>query len=54
MLDVPNETITESVEEWKRHNYLNKYMGIQRGDVMAFKLYELQVDGEAFSIIPRS
>lgn len=53
VLDVPNETITESVEEWKSHNYINKYMGIQRGDVMAFKLYELQVDGEAFSVIPK-
>ena len=58
MLDVPNETITESVEVWE-NNYINKYQynernTYQRGTVTPFKVYDLCVDNDIFSIIPRS
>lgn len=52
--DVQNETYTESVDKWNDYYYINKYKGIQRGDVKPFKLYEIQADGEAFNVIPKS
>ncbi|MCR5020130.1 BspA family leucine-rich repeat surface protein [Ruminococcus sp.] len=49
----------ESVEAWKDRYYINKYMdikymGIQRGSVIPFEVYDVEEDGEAFSVIQRS